>query len=82
MLFGMTRLHDILDPREAFMVGTLHDGIFFEVKEDKVDKWAPIIKETLETLPLKKTFGTELSIPIVADVEWGQHWGEPEDMIQ
>jgi len=79
MLFGMVQLQGILDPREAFMVGTLHDGIFFEVREDKVEKWTPIIKETLENLPLKRTFGTDLSIPVVADVEWGQHWGQPND---
>lgn len=74
MLFAMTLLHKRLDPNECFMVGTLHDGIFFECKEDKVEKWAPIIKEVMETLPLKKTFGAELSIPIVSEVEWDQHW--------
>ncbi len=82
MLFGMVQLHKVLDPNECFMVGTLHDGIFFECREDKVDKWGPIIKETLETLPITKTFGCKLSVPIVADVEYGQHWGEPEDVIQ
>jgi len=77
MLFGMVKLQQVLDPRECFMVMTLHDGIMFECREDKVEKWAPIIKETLETLPLKKTFGFDISVPIVCDVEWGQHWGEP-----
>ena len=76
MLFSMVKLHDVLDSREAAMVGTLHDAIFFEVREDKIDKWAPIIKETMEGLPLRKTFGTELEVPIVADVEYGEHWGE------
>ena len=76
MLFSMVKLHDVLDSREAAMVGTLHDAIFFEVREDKIDKWAPIIKETMEGLPLRKTFGTELEVPIVADVEYGYHWGE------
>jgi len=74
----MVCLHKILDDTECFMVGTLHDGIFFECKEDKVDKWAPIIKETLENLPLKRTFGLEMSVPIISDVEAGQHWGEAD----
>ena len=78
MLFGMVQLQAILDPTECFMVGTLHDGIFFECKEDKVDKWAPIIKETLENLPLKRTFGLDMSVPIISDVESGQHWGEAD----
>jgi len=78
MLFGMIQLQAALDPNECFMVGTLHDGIFFECKEDKVEKWAPIIKETLENLPLKRTFGFDPSVPIVCDVESGQHWGEAD----
>ena len=78
MLFGMIKLQEVLDPNECFMVMTLHDGIMFECKEDKVEKWAPIIKEVLETLPITRSFGTKLSVPITADVEWGQHWGEPE----
>lgn len=81
MLFGMVQLDAVLDERECFMVGTLHDGIFFECREDRVSHWAPIIKETLETLPLKRTFGCEFSVPIIADVEWGQHWGEPESKL-
>lgn len=81
MLFGMVQLHARLNPSECFMVGTLHDGIFFECKEDKVDEWAPIIKETLENLPIRKTFGCDMSIPIVSDVEWGRHWGEPTQTL-
>lgn len=61
------------------MVGTLHDGIFFECKEDVVEDWKEIIKEVMETLPLKRTFGCELSVPIIADVEDGQYWtGTPD----
>jgi len=79
MLFSMVKLHQLLDPREAYMVGTLHDAIFFQVREDKIDKWAAIIKETMENLPLKKTFGFEPSIPIVVDVDYDQHWtGTPD----
>jgi len=79
MLFSMVKLHELLDPREAFMVGTLHDAIFFQVKDEVVDKWIAVIKETMENLPLKKTFGFEPTIPIIADVEWAQHWtGTPD----
>jgi DNA polymerase-1 len=78
MLFSMVKLADVLDTREAAMVGTLHDAIFFEIREDALDKYLPIIKDTMENLPIKRTFGAELEVPIVADVEWGYHWGEWE----
>jgi DNA polymerase-1 len=79
MLFSMVKLYEQLDPREAFMVGTLHDAIFFQVKEDAIDKWLPVIKDTMENLPLQRTFGFEPSIPIIADVEYAQQWtGTPD----
>jgi len=79
MLFSMVQLHPRLDPRDAFLVGTLHDAIFLQVREDAVDEVAPIVKEVMENLPLKKTFGVEIDIPIIAEVEWDQHWtGTPD----
>ena len=78
-LFSMVVLHKQLNPREIRMVMTVHDSIRFEVREEKVDYWAPIIKETMENLPLERTFGCELSVPIVADVEWGTHWAGTPD---
>jgi len=30
----------------------------------------------MENLPLEKTFGCELSVPIVSEVDVGTHWGE------
>lgn len=79
MLFSMVLLHKRLDTQEAFMVGTLHDAIFFQVRDDVVDKWTEIIKETMETLPTKKTFGFDPSIPIIADVDYDQHWSGTPD---
>jgi DNA polymerase-1 len=79
MLFSMVQLDPQLDPRECAMVMTLHDGIGFECKEDKVDKYLPIIQETMETLPLKRTFGLDLRVPIKAEVEYDSHWkGNPD----
>jgi len=76
MLFAMIQLAPQLNPREAVMVMTLHDAINFEIREEHVEKYVPIIKETMENLPLKRTFGCELEVPTVADVDHGQHWGD------
>lgn len=76
MLFSMVQLHPLLKSGETRMVGTLHDAIFFEVREDCVDEQKELIKHTMENLPLEKTFGCELSVPIVSEVDVGTHWGE------
>lgn len=79
MLFAMVQLQKELNPSEAAMVMTLHDGIGFEVREDRVDYYEPLIKEVMENLPLKRTFGVELDVPIVADVEHDQYWRGTDD---
>lgn len=61
------------------MVMTNHDQIGFEIREDRVDHYLPIIKEVMENLPLKKTFGLDFTVPVVADVEEGQYWQGIDD---
>lgn len=77
MLLSLTQLHSEFDPAEARVVGTVHDSILFEVRDDKVDEYAGQIKATMEDMSIvKKKFGTEVGVPIVADIETGTHWGE------
>jgi uracil-DNA glycosylase family 4 len=77
MLIALVYLHSVLPPDEARIVGTVHDSILFEVRDDKVDEWVPFIKETMEDMKrVERLFGTEVGVPIVADMEVGQHWGE------
>lgn len=78
MLYAMILLEKELDPQKVFLVGTLHDGIFGQVIEEHAEETGKVFKEVMESLPLKKTFGCELSVPIVSDVEWDTHWkGNP-----
>lgn len=79
MLFAMIHLQPELNPQHAAMVMTLHDGIGFEIRDDMVDYYEPLIKNVMENLPLKKTFGLDLSVPMVADVEHGQYWHGIDD---
>lgn len=79
MLYSMVMLQPRMNPREAFMIGTLHDAIFFQVREEKIDYYQGIIKDTMENLPLKRTFGVEIDLPIISEVDWDTHWtGTPD----
>lgn len=76
MLLACIYLNDTLPPDEARVVGTIHDSILTEVREDKVDEWAPVIKEVMEDVQrVKKLFGADITVPIVVDLEIGTHWG-------
>jgi DNA polymerase I-like protein with 3'-5' exonuclease and polymerase domains len=56
-------------------VGTVHDAVNFEIPNDELTRALPIIKRTMENLPLQRLFGIQLSVPIVADLKIGRHWG-------
>jgi DNA polymerase-1 len=77
MLFALIRLHKMMPAREARIVGTVHDSILFEVRVEHVHKWAPIIRMVMEDMDrVRQTFGAEITVPIVADIEIGTHWAE------
>lgn len=80
MLLALILLHAMMPPTEAFIVGTVHDSLLIQVREDVVDKWVKVIHETMEHLPLKQKFGVMLTVPIKVDVKVGPHWGEGEEM--
>lgn len=77
MLLSLIQLHAKLPPSEARIVGTVHDSILFEVRDDKVNEHLPLIKEVMEDMSVvRKKFGAEVTVPIRADIEVGTHWGE------
>jgi DNA polymerase-1 len=62
-------------------LGLVHDAVNFEVRNDHLARALPIIKNTMEDpTPLRKKFGTVLTIPIVADLKLGQHWGDAHEV--
>lgn len=59
----------------GFIIGTVHDSLLFEVRNDALATALPIIKDSMENLPIKQKFGVDVDIPILADVAVGKHWG-------
>lgn len=65
---------------EAHTIGTVHDALLFEVRNECVGDALPIIKDTMENLPLERKFGVVLDIPIVSDLKVGTHWGDAREL--
>lgn len=65
---------------DAHTIGTVHDALLFEVKDECVGEALPIIKDTMENLPLERKFGVVLDIPIVSDIKVGSHWGDAREL--
>lgn len=64
---------DIIDHERCKVLGSVHDAILFEVKDDYVDEVVPMIKEMMEHPSIVD--GIDIPIPIIADVEIHQAWG-------
>lgn len=64
----------------AHTLGLVHDAINFECHNDDLVEVLPLIKSTMENLPLKRKFGCEVDIPIVADIKVGSHWGGAKEV--
>jgi uracil-DNA glycosylase family 4 len=61
----------------ANCLGLVHDAINFEVRDDHLHRALPIIKTIMEDPePLRRKFGVNLTIPIIADCKLGRHWGD------
>lgn len=67
---------------DCHSIGTVHDAINFECKIGELPRVLPIIKDTMESLPLKRMFGVELDVPVVADLKVGRYWGDAVELSE
>lgn len=62
-----------LDHTRFNVLGSVHDAILIEVREDYADELSQYVKQTMEHPSIIE--GLDIPIPIVADVEIAQCWG-------
>jgi DNA polymerase-1 len=64
----------------ATPIGTVHDAVNYEIPREEMAVALPIIKNTMENLPLEEVFGLDLNVPIIADCKVGMHWGGAQEI--
>lgn len=64
---------DEIDHDRCIVLGSVHDAILFEIRDDYVDEVSPIINRLMEKPYIIE--GIDIPIPIVADSEVAQAWG-------
>lgn len=72
-LMALTRLHSKL-PEGAYLLFTVHDALYFEVRNDLLEEVLPMIKREMEIPPF------ETRVPIVVEVKAGERWGSCEEV--
>lgn len=61
-------------------IGTVHDAINFEIRDDDLPRALPLIKQVMERPPIKQLFGVEIAVPIVSDIAVGRYWGTKQEI--
>lgn len=67
-----------LNYEKARLVNTVHDSIIIDCDSSHVDTLAKMMLDVFEDVPknFKKMFNTEFNLPMKAEIETGQTWGE------
>jgi uracil-DNA glycosylase family 4 len=81
-MLSMILLHEKFAEKriDGHFISTVHDALLFEIRDKHVAKALPLIKRTMENLPLERKFGVVLDVPIVADIKVGSCWGEARQL--
>jgi uracil-DNA glycosylase family 4 len=80
-VLSMVRINEKLRERNlddaAHCLGLVHDATNWEVRDDKVKEVLPIIKDGMEDMQnIRRKFGLNMTLPIIADLKVGRHWGD------
>lgn len=62
-----------IDHGRCIVLGSVHDAILFEIRDDYVEEIVPKLKYTMEHPSILE--GLDIPIPIIADAEVAQAWG-------
>jgi DNA polymerase-1 len=67
---------------DCLTIGTVHDSLMFDVATKDLRRALPLIKHTMENLPLERLFGLSIDVPIVSDIKVGRYWGGATELTE
>jgi uracil-DNA glycosylase family 4 len=68
-----------IDWSRARIVLFIHDELIYEVEEGYVEEFIPKMVEAMQNPPIKKYFGFEMSVPMIAEAQIGPDLANLED---
>lgn len=77
-IFSLVRIAHTLDMERVKIIGTVHDAILFEVRNDYLEEAVPVIVDIMTDMEhIEKVFKTQITVPIDVEVKAGP-WGSGE----
>lgn len=65
------------------VLGLVHDAINIEADDEVAGRAMVLLKESMEDMDnMKRKFGLNMTVPIVADVKVGRHWGDSVELTE
>jgi DNA polymerase-1 len=65
------------------ILGLVHDAINIEADDDVAGQAMVLLKESMEDMDnVRRKFGLVMTVPIVADVKVGRHWGDSVELTE
>jgi len=82
LMGGVDIIHSDMYKDNDEIKGTifLHDALFFEVDEKKIEHYVTLCKDYLENVDLKSKFGFDLRVPLKVDAEYGYNLSETTEL--
>ena len=78
-LMSLVEVHNTFPHDELHVIGSVHDAILFEVRNDKLLDYVPRVKTIMENPTILATLGVKLTVPIRADISIG-NWGNGKSL--
>lgn len=75
-VMSLGRMNQDINSEYLQVVGFVHDAIVVYIKKEYLDWGLKTVKHYMQSNPLKQWFGTEIKVPIVADVGFGENLGD------
>lgn len=73
---AISTVRPILAEYGAVFLFDLHDGLYFEVREELVDRFISAMRSALSSLPYLTAWGVQPPIPLPFDCKVGPTWGD------
>jgi DNA polymerase-1 len=78
---ALLKIHQTVDPNDAFIILTIHDSIILEVRKAVLSRIIPVIRQIMQTYPEQ----LEPRVPLKVDIDYGENWADmmsyKEDLI-
>lgn len=86
-LAGMNLFNQRLRERDLHervaVLGLVHDAINIEADDEVAGEAMVLLKESMEDMDnMRRLFGLQMTVPILADVKVGRHWGDSVELTE